>query len=172
MSNTRNLRVIITGVSDDGETCVIADRDASAFSAKTQALAAEFTHILGADHTVALPSDGRALTYGPGFFPVPGGFRFWLFTLPANSAAPLASSGTAYADTIEWVIVLDGEIEHVLPDGRSFLLKPGDSIVQIGAKHRWENNSNAPCRMAVAAVGAAAATPSPWMGMAADRTPD
>ncbi len=162
------MRIIITGVSNEGETLLVRDDDATRFVPKTQALAAEFTHILGADHTVTLPSDGAALNYGPSFFPVPGGFRFWLFTMPPHSAAPPAEIGTAYADTIEWVIVLDGEIAHVLPDGKHFLLQSGDSIVQIGAKHRWENKSDAPCRMAVAAIGATALAPSPWMGMTAD----
>ena len=39
---------------------------------------------------------------------------------------------TTNADTIEWVIVLSGEIDYLLPDGTLHHLREKDSIVQIG----------------------------------------
>jgi hypothetical protein len=167
------MRVVVTGVSNRGETIVVSDGEAAGYQPKARAYDAEFIHILASDAPASLPCDGTQLKFGPSFFPVPGGFRYWIFTMPAGSSAPPIpadatqasdNAGMAYADTIEWVIVLAGEIEHVLPGGKRLLLKTGDSIVQIGARHRWENTSDAPCVMAVAAVGAIAATPSPWMG--------
>jgi hypothetical protein len=164
------MRIIITGVSHDGETVVVADKPAQEYGPVTAAFDSSFVHIFGSDAVVALPSDGGAVRYGPGFFPGPGGFRFWLFTVPAQCAVPPAQPGgednaMAYADTVEWVTVLSGQIDHILPGGRVLNLATGDSVVQIGAKHRWVNRSDAACTMAVAAIGAKAAQPSPWMNV-------
>jgi hypothetical protein len=164
------MRVIITGVSKDGETVVVSDKAGQDYGPVTAAFESSFVHIFGNDGVVELPSDGGVVRYGPGFFPGPGGFRFWLFTVPAQCGVPPARPGgdddaMAYADTVEWVIVLSGQIHHILPGGRALNLATGDSIVQIGAKHRWVNHGDAACIMAVAAIGAKAAQPSPWMNV-------
>jgi len=41
-----------------------------------------------------------------------------------------------------------------LDDGRTVLLKAGDTLVQNGTRHRWRNVSSAPCRIVVCLVGA------------------
>jgi hypothetical protein len=162
------MRIIVTGVSDDGETVVVSDKPAQEYGPVTAAFDSSFVHIFGSDGIIALPSDGASVRYGPGFFPASEGFRFWLFTVPALCDVPPAQPGAddapmAYADTVEWVIVLSGRIDHILPGGRILSLATGDSIVQIGAKHRWVNRDDEACTMAVAAIGAKAAQPSPWM---------
>lgn len=164
------MRIILTGVSRNGETVVVSDKSGQEYGPVTAAFDSRFTHIFGSDSAVELPSDGAAVRYGPGFFPAVGGFRFWLFTVPAQCGVPPAQPGAdddamAYADTVEWVIVLSGQIDHILPGGQVLNLATGDSIVQIGAKHRWRNSGDAACTMAVAAIGARAGQPSPWMNV-------
>ena len=46
--------------------------------------------------------------------------------------------------TIDYVIILAGEIYCVLDDSE-VLLKAGDMLIQCGTNHAWSNRSNAPC---------------------------
>ena len=47
-------------------------------------------------------------------------------------------------DTIDFVIVLSGEITLILGD-REITLYPGDSVVQRGTPHDWSNRGSEPC---------------------------
>jgi mannose-6-phosphate isomerase-like protein (cupin superfamily) len=49
--------------------------------------------------------------------------------------------------TIDYAIVLDGEITMVL-DGGETTLRAGDIVVQRGTGHAWANRSSANCRVA------------------------
>ena len=46
-----------------------------------------------------------------------------------------------------WQIVISGEIYLVLGDAEERRLGPGDTVVQRGAPHAWENRSDEPCVM-------------------------
>ena len=50
-------------------------------------------------------------------------------------------------ESIDYAIVLDGEIFLVLDDSE-VLLRAGDVVVQCGTNHAWSNRSDRPCRMA------------------------
>ena len=50
-------------------------------------------------------------------------------------------------ETVDYGIVLDGEIVLVL-DGGEVALKAGDVVVQRGTSHAWANRSDRICRMA------------------------
>ncbi len=50
-------------------------------------------------------------------------------------------------ETIDYVLILSGEIYCVLDDSE-VLLKAGDMMVQCGTNHAWSNRSNAPCDIA------------------------
>ena len=49
-------------------------------------------------------------------------------------------------ETIDYAIILSGEIYCVLDDSE-VLLKQGDVLVQCGTNHAWSNRSNAPCEI-------------------------
>jgi hypothetical protein len=49
--------------------------------------------------------------------------------------------------TLDYAIVLDGEIWALLDEGET-LLKAGDVVVQRGTNHAWANRSKHTCRMA------------------------
>jgi len=51
-------------------------------------------------------------------------------------------------DSLDYIAVLDGEIDLVLPD-RSLHLQQGDILVQAGNRHGWINRSTRPCRLLV-----------------------
>lgn len=56
-------------------------------------------------------------------------------------------------DSIDFAVVLDGEISLLLDDDEC-LLHPGDIVVQRGTAHSWSNKTDRTCRMAFVLVGA------------------
>ena len=59
-------------------------------------------------------------------------------------------------ETIDYVIVIDGEIEMDMDDS-TVKLKAGDILVQRGTNHAWANRSGKPARVAFVLVDGAAA---------------
>jgi quercetin dioxygenase-like cupin family protein len=51
-------------------------------------------------------------------------------------------------NSVDYGLVLDGEIDLEVDGGEVVHLKRGDVVVQRGTNHLWVNNSNAICRMA------------------------
>jgi quercetin dioxygenase-like cupin family protein len=68
-------------------------------------------------------------------------------TLRINEMPPGASSPMHRTRTVDYGIVLDGEVVLVLDDSET-VLRAGDVVVQRGTSHRWENRSDAPARVA------------------------
>lgn len=55
--------------------------------------------------------------------------------------------------TLDYAVILSGEIEMLLDDGEIHL-KAGDTIVQRGTNHAWVNRGDQPCRIAFVLVDA------------------
>jgi hypothetical protein len=62
--------------------------------------------------------------------------------------------GMHRTDTIDYIIVMSGEVALELDDGQTVHLRSGDGVVQNGTRHPWRSISSAPCLMAYAMVGA------------------
>ncbi len=137
-------------------------------------------HLLwNGDEAPRFPDDGSRpapTTY----FPAVGGFRFGFFTLPPvddPGPAPDVDIAKAIADldaalpgllahnepdapgmhttsTIDFEVVLSGEVVLELDDGATVHLRPGDTVVQNGTRHRWSNPGTEPATLAVFLVGA------------------
>lgn len=56
-------------------------------------------------------------------------------------------------DTVDYAIVLDGEIWAMMDDDE-VLMKQGDVLIQRGTGHAWSNRSDRPCRMVFVLVDA------------------
>jgi hypothetical protein len=56
--------------------------------------------------------------------------------------------------TVDYIIVLKGEIHAIMDKGET-LLKPGDVLIQRGTNHSWSVRGNAPCIIAAVLVSAA-----------------
>jgi mannose-6-phosphate isomerase-like protein (cupin superfamily) len=57
------------------------------------------------------------------------------------------------SDTIDYGVVLEGEITLELDDGCR-LLRQGDVVVQMGTRHAWSNTGNTPACLLFVMVGA------------------
>lgn len=62
--------------------------------------------------------------------------------------------GMHTTNSIDYDIVLDGEIWLELDDGAEVHLKQGDIAVQCGTRHAWRNKGTKPVTMAFVLVGA------------------
>ena len=57
-------------------------------------------------------------------------------------------------DSLDYGILLAGQLDMELDDGVVVHLKPGDVVVQRGTIHNWANNSNEPAVMAFVLIAA------------------
>jgi quercetin dioxygenase-like cupin family protein len=56
-------------------------------------------------------------------------------------------------ETIDYIVMLDGEIDMDMDDS-TVKLRAGDIMVQRGTNHAWVNRSKAPARMAIVLLDA------------------
>jgi mannose-6-phosphate isomerase-like protein (cupin superfamily) len=56
--------------------------------------------------------------------------------------------------TIDFEVVLSGQVICELDDGAEVTLNPGDTFVQNGTRHRWRNPGTEPAVLFVALLGA------------------
>jgi uncharacterized cupin superfamily protein len=57
-------------------------------------------------------------------------------------------------DTIDIIVVMDGEIDMELDDGAETHLNKGDIMIQQGTNHAWWNRSEKSCRLAIILIDA------------------
>jgi quercetin dioxygenase-like cupin family protein len=57
-------------------------------------------------------------------------------------------------DSIDYIVVMAGEIDMELDEGEQVHLKTGDVMVQRGTVHNWVNRGSEPCTMAVILIHA------------------
>ena len=86
--------------------------------------------------------------------PPPGGSLLRIVDLAPNETD--AAGWMHRTPTIDYVIVLDGEITLVTDEGER-AIGAGEVVVQQAATHAWENRSGRPCRMAVVMIDTGAA---------------
>jgi quercetin dioxygenase-like cupin family protein len=81
--------------------------------------------------------------------PARNGTKLRINELPPGAASPMHRT-----QTVDYGIVLDGEVVLVLDDTET-VLRAGDVVVQRGTNHRWENRSGATARVAFILVDGA-----------------
>jgi len=62
-------------------------------------------------------------------------------------------AGFHKTNTIDYAIVLEGEIYALMDEGEK-LMKTGDVLIQRGTNHAWSNRSDKPCRVAFILIDA------------------
>lgn len=66
---------------------------------------------------------------------------------PAEASDGPDFLGAHETDTLDFVVVISGEITMVFGD-REITLHPGDSVVQQATPHDWRNHGTQPCTIA------------------------
>ena len=80
--------------------------------------------------------------------PPPNGTRFCVIDFPPGNHPHMHRT-----ETVDYVIVIEGEIEMDMDDS-TVKLKPGDIMVQRGTNHAWANSSDKNARVAFVLVDA------------------
>jgi quercetin dioxygenase-like cupin family protein len=75
--------------------------------------------------------------------PEPGGTVIRIVDIQPRAASPMHRT-----ESVDYGIVLDGEIHLVLGDGSETRLTAGDVVVQRGTDHAWENRTDSITRIA------------------------
>jgi naringenin degradation protein FdeH len=144
------IRRIVTGTDERGQSFLVSDGSPSSVAGFDELWLAE-----GGDPLATVASAG-----GPPvrLEPEPGGSSWRVFDLPPDEvvAAYLKSqnvpeveaSGFHRTDTLDYVMILDGEVTLELDRGE-VKLGPGDCVVQRATRHAWRNRSGRPVKMAV-----------------------
>jgi len=172
-----NIRCVVTGQDASGKSIFVRD---AAVAPITLSLfpGYEFHRLWGHDSAAVLPSDGSGPP-PPNYFPPRSGFRFGFFTIPPGTTTRLDQLNTAAAveemrqklpgmievleldhpgmhttDTVDFDVVVSGEVHLELDDGAEVHLKAGDCVVQNGTRHAWHNRSAHNCVIAVTLLGA------------------
>jgi mannose-6-phosphate isomerase-like protein (cupin superfamily) len=170
------IRRVVTGHDEQGKAVFASDEEVEP---RTMALLPGFElHWLwGGDTEPDFPDSG-AQPPTTTWFPPLHGFRFGFFTLPpAGTAEPTVDPDAGLAEanekapglighiepdnpgmhtsaTIDFEVVMSGECVLELDDGAERVLRPGDTVVQNGTRHRWHNRGDVPCTLAVILLGA------------------
>jgi mannose-6-phosphate isomerase-like protein (cupin superfamily) len=158
------VRRVVTGHNHNGKAVFASDQEVDPLTV-VLIPGAEFHRLWGADQAPTFPGDSGP-TAQPSYFPPVGGYRFGLFTVQVALAEMeeklpglLAhvepdNPGMHTTNTIDFEVVLSGEVILELDDGVEKVLRPGDTVVQNGTRHRWANRGAEPAIVAVFLIGA------------------
>lgn len=179
MTAGKRPRRVVTGHDDQGRAVVLIDGESphSFFLEKAGGL--QLTEIWETRSSPADNSGTRdAADHERRIEPLGGGSVFRIIEYPPDSvrlktldperffpgmgaraadAAARRHPGMHKTDTIDYCVVLSGEIWAVLDEGE-VLLRAGDCLVQRGTNHAWSNRSDRPCVIAFVLI---AAKPAP-----------
>ena len=172
------MRRVVTGQTSDGKSVFVSDSEVEPITV-SGIPDAGFFRMWGADEIITLPTDGRTPPRQEMYFPPAGGFRFGFVMLPPETVTPASAlnleqvmaemqaklpgalehmepdhPGMHTTDSIDFDVVLSGELWLELDDGAEVHLKAGDCVIMNGARHAWHNRSSQPCTLMSALVGA------------------
>jgi len=142
-----NVRRVVTGHDAQGRAIVQIDEICRNLVSKRpnhQSCVVWTTDMMPADNSGT--ADGAARNVAT---TQPGGTVFRVIEFSPGVAPRMHRT-----DSIDYAVVLSGEIDMQLDDGVEVHLKAGDVLVQRGTIHNWVNRRSAPCVMVFALIDA------------------
>lgn len=171
------IRRVVTGKDGAGKAIVVTDGAASRVHVRKE-LGVTNTVLWVTDSTPAkLSEPGDAANQEVGVVPPPNGTIFRIVEFgPAKDVqvddqtrrqifermglAPEGPSrekprdpGMHRTRTVDYVVILSGEIDMLLDDSEVHL-NAGDVVIQRGTNHAWVNRGNEPCKVAFVLIDA------------------
>ncbi|GAB3913296.1 cupin domain-containing protein [Kibdelosporangium lantanae] len=171
------VRRVVTGHNAAGRSRVVDDRAVEPITSDLMPGCAAY-RLWGRDERPTFPDDG-APTEADAWYPPPTGSRFMINTIAPgelvpppglDQAAALAelerrmpgalaamepdNPGMHTTDSLDYVLVVSGEVTLELDDGERTVLEAGHVVVQNGTRHAWRNHGTEPCVIVGVAVGA------------------
>jgi hypothetical protein len=171
------IRRVVTGHDSQGKSRVVDDRDVEPITSELMPGCAAYG-LWGRDERPTFPDDGS-----PGraeaWFPPRDGSRFMINMIPPGDLVPPSDLDMAAAvdelerqmpgatavmepdapgmhttDSLDYVLVVSGEVTLELDDGEQTVLRAGDVVIQNGTRHAWRNHGTEPCTIVGVAIGA------------------
>jgi quercetin dioxygenase-like cupin family protein len=134
MTDPKPVRRVVTGHDEMGRAVVLADDSVlpTAYPGQDAAFVSIWTTAtVPADNND--PVDGRERVMA---LHGQGGSAIRVVDMAPGMVSPMHRTGT-----IDYIIILSGQLELELDDGIKRLIGPGDIVVQRGTIHRWRNPS-------------------------------
>ncbi|WP_279580779.1 cupin domain-containing protein [Fodinicola feengrottensis] len=72
----------------------------------------------------------------------------------AMAAMEPDAPGMHTTDSLDYVLIVSGEVTLELDDGERTVLRAGDVVVQNGTRHAWRNHGTETCMIVGVAIGA------------------
>lgn len=172
------VRRIVTGVNAGGRSCIVADGVSPALQAMPQRAGFRNNNLW---RTLASPAPLQAadsVLEHTGVLPPPQGTVIRVIDIPPESldsterrrqtaavfaemfpdahhdASHMRHPGMHMTDTVDYAILLQGELVAILEDDET-LMRAGDILIQRGTNHAWANRSKAIARIVFVLIDAA-----------------
>ena len=147
-----NIRRVVTGHDDKGQATVITDGVAT--NERAGAAVGQYSTLMWCTDSMPcdMPVGEDAEDMGArklGTYPPVNGTRFMIAEYPPGNVPRMHRT-----ETIDYIIVLSGEIEMELDNKEYVTIRQDDVMIQRGTYHAWRNVSDKPCRMVFVLVDA------------------
>jgi hypothetical protein len=163
------IRRIVTGDDASGRSRVVEDAPAAAVRTVAERPGYRAVNVWRTTQSPVLINDPDSISNHEGILPPKQGSILRIIDFPPEPADPAerdrrirATFGGIYkdaqhdgrkhpgmhkTDTVDYAIVLEGEIWSVMDDGET-LMRAGDVLIQRGTNHAWANRSQKTARIA------------------------
>jgi len=174
------VRRIVTGHSPSGKSIFVSDATTPRSTAFKHVPGFVTTLVWETLPSPLLPAAaGDPSIAAPSWVPGPGGTNLMFVTFPPDSVMmkpgfdPAAAGGEYMqvlpglaecfemdhpgmhtTDSVDYGVLIDGELHLELDDGASKKLVPRDVVIQNGTRHAWRNKSDKAATMLFVLVGA------------------
>lgn len=157
----RDIRRVVTGFDQAGKSVWTSDAPVTNSCLESNAPGFRITDIWRTESSPpSVLDDGAPKAYTN--WPAAGGLVFRIAEIPPLSsltpeqAKTLSREGGMHeSDSVDLMAVISGEIHGYVSDSdEAVVLRPGDTFIQRGTLHAWENRGTEPCIFSVVLVGA------------------
>jgi len=154
---SKQIRCVVSGVDDEGRSIWSSDGYPNTFLVRGGG--ARTTDVWRIPHC---PPDIRDDHASPGneTWPDPTGLVFRTAEIPPRAKRGPGEEdswkkGWHASETVDLMTMISGELwAYQSHTDEAILLKAGDTFIQRGSMHAWENRSDEPCLFSVVLVGA------------------
>jgi hypothetical protein len=169
--NLPDIRRIVTGDDTQGRSRIIEDAPAAAIRTVPARPGYRAVNVWRTNETPAFISGSDTTAEHQGILPPKGGTILRIIDFPpepadkaelkrmldstfggiyqdaAHDKRPGVHPGMHRTETVDYAIVLEGEIYAVMDEGET-LMRAGDVLIQRGTNHAWANRSERTARIA------------------------
>lgn len=165
-----NIRRVVTGHCENGKSVIVSD---SVVEGMSLGGGKNFIKLWGNDTTPIHPDNGIS-NENMDWFPKAGGHRCFVWVVPPKSQISekpkskdeidvilpgftkhfeLNNPGMHTTDSVDCTYLISGSITLEVDDNKRVELKAGDTIIQNGTRHKWENLGEIPAVLISTCIG-------------------